>query len=187
MFNFQPFPNLETKNLLLRRLNYNDINNLHDMRKDSRMIEYVDVKPDENINETKEYIDKMNRGIDDNKWIIWAIVHKQSEKVIGTISIWNINSEHTGAELGYGILPDYQGKGLMKEALLKVIEYGFDVMLLKHLDAYTEENNFKSLGLLERCNFKEVDKIIEEGYFKNRVYNMIIFRLNNDKLSGFEK
>jgi ribosomal-protein-alanine N-acetyltransferase len=186
MFNFTPFPNLETKNLLLKRLNYTAIDDLHEMRKDPRMNEYVDVKPDESINETKEYIDKMNRGIDDNKWIIWAIEHKQSEKVIGTISIWNINSEHTGAELGYGIIPDYQGKGLMKEALLRVIEYGFDVMFLKYLEAYTEENNFKSLGLLERCNFKEVDKISEEGYFNCRVYNMIIYRLNNDKPAGFE-
>lgn len=180
MFNFTPFPNLETKNLLLRRLNYRDVNNLYEMRRDAQMNEYIDVKPDENITETKEYIDKMNRGIDNNKWIIWAIELKQSEKIIGTISIWNINTEQTGAELGYGIMPDYQGKGFMKEALLRVVQYAFDIMSLKYLDAYTEENNLKSIRLLKRCDFKEVNKIKEEGYFNSRVYNMIVFRINND-------
>ena len=63
----------------------------------------------------------MNKGIDDNKWIIWAIEHNQSHKVLGTISIWNINEEQRSGELGYGIIPDYQGQGLMKESLLDVI------------------------------------------------------------------
>ena len=41
-------------------------------------------------------------------------------------------------ELGYGIMPDYQGQGLMKESLLSVIEYGFNIMNLEELLAYTE-------------------------------------------------
>ncbi len=86
---------------------------------------------------------------DDNKWIIWAIEHRQTKKVIGTISIWNTNIEQGISELGYGIITDYQGKGLMKEVLLSVIKYGFEVMNLKALEAYTEENNHSSIKLLE--------------------------------------
>lgn len=55
-----------------------------------------------------------------------------SQKVIGTISIWNINLEQRNAELGYGITPAYQNKGLMKEALLSVADYGFNVMNLSN-------------------------------------------------------
>lgn len=176
MINFSPFPFRETKNLVLRRMDYNDICDLHEMRKDPRMNEYTDTKPDKNSDETKAYIDKMNKGIDDNKWIIWAIQHKQSNKVIGTMSIWNIDSEQKSAELGYGIIPDYQGKGLMKEALLNIVDYGFNVMNLKELYAYTEENNIKSIKLLERCNFAEVNRVDDEGYFNNRIYHMIVYK-----------
>jgi [ribosomal protein S5]-alanine N-acetyltransferase len=177
MINFSPFPSIETKNLILRRMNYNDINDLFEMRKDSQMNEYIDTKLEENTHETKAYIDKMNKGVDDNKWIIWAIEHKESKKVIGSICIWNINIEQENGELGYGIIPGYQGKGLMKEALLSVIDYGFNVMKLKALDAYTEQYNVKSINLLEKCNFNEINKVDDEGYFNNRVYHMIVYRL----------
>ncbi len=179
MINFTPFPNIETKNLILRKMDYNDINDLFEMRRDPRMNEYVDTKLDESTDETRTYIDKMNKGVNDNKWIIWAIEHKQENKVIGSICIWNINMEQTSAELGYGIIPDYQGQGLMKEAVLSIVEYGFKVMNLNVLDAYTEENNLKSISLLERCNFTEVNRVDDEGYFSNRVYHMVVYRLEN--------
>lgn len=177
MIEFTPFPVIETKSLILRKLEHNDINDLFEMRKDPGMNEYTDTKPDNNIDETMAYFDKMNKGVDDNKWIIWAIQHKQSNKVIGSISIWNINIEQMSGELGYGIIPDYQGQGLMREALLSVVEYGFNIMNLKSLDAYTEENNLKSISLLEKCNFIEVNRVDDEGYFSNRVYHMVVYRL----------
>lgn len=177
MVNFMPFPNIETKNLILRRINYNDINDLFEMRKDSRMNEYIDIKLEENTNETKTYIDKMNKGIDDNKWIIWAIQHKQLKKVIGTICIWNINRELENGELGYGIIPYYQGKGLMAQAVVGVIDYSFNVMKLKTLDSYTEEHNSKSINLLQKFNFDEINRVDDEGHFNNRVYHMLVYRL----------
>jgi len=181
MISFIPFPNLKTKRLILRRMDHNDIDDLFEMRKDKLMNEYTDTKLEDNTDETKAYIDKMNKGIDDNKWIIWAIEHKQSNKMIGTISIWNINLEEKSAELGYGVIPDYQGQGLMKEALLSVLDYGFDLMKLKTLDAYTEENNLKSIKLLEKCKFTEIDRVDDQGYFTNRIYHMIVYRLENTK------
>lgn len=182
MIDFTPFPIIETKNLILRKMHHNDITDLFEMRKDPRMNEYIDTKLEESTDETKAYIDKMNRGVDENKWIIWAIQHKQSNKVIGSISIWNINLDQMSGELGYGIIPSYQGQGLMKEALLSIIEYGFSVMKLKALEAYTEENNTKSNELLRRCNFDEINRIDDEGYYSDRVYHMVVYQLLNSNL-----
>lgn len=175
--NFTPFPIIETKHLLLRKITQSDTNDMFEMRRDLRMYEYLNTKVDENIEGTKIYIDKMNQGIDENKWIIWAIEHKQSNKVIGTICIWNINKEESSGELGYGIIPAYQGKGLMKESLVSVLEYGFKVMGLIVIEAYTEEHNEASIKLLESCEFVEVNRVDEEGDLNNQVFRMVIFRL----------
>lgn len=179
MITFNPFPVIETKNLILRRMDNKDTDDIFQMRKDPRMNEYTDTKPDKNPQETKDYIEKMNKGVDADKWIIWAIEHKQSQKVIGSISIWNINIEQRNAELGYGIIPDYQGKGLMKESLLSVIDYGFNVMNLRALHAYTEQDNIKSIKLLEACKFTVENRVDDQGYYNNRVYHMIVYRLEN--------
>ena len=150
---------------------------MFEMRRDPRMYEFLNMKVDENIDETKTYIDKMNRGIDERKWIIWAIEHKETKKLIGTICIWNVDKEEKSGELGYGIIPDYQGKGLMKESLVSVIEYGFKVMGLKVMEAYTEEHNEASIKLLESCEFIEVGRVDEAGDEENQVFRMVIFRL----------
>lgn len=172
-----PFPFIETEHLLLRRITHGDMNDMFEMRRDPRMYGFLNRKVDENTEETKSYINKMNQGIYENKWIIWAIEHKQSSKMIGTICIWNINKEESSGELGYGIIPDYQGKGLMKESLVSVIEYGFKRMGLKVLEAYTEEHNEKSIKLLESCEFVEMSRVDEEGDLNNQVFRMVIFQL----------
>lgn len=182
MMIFSPFPEIETEQLLLRRMELKDIQDIFQMRNDSRMNEYTDTKKDESTEETRAYINKMNKGIEENKWVIWAIEHKQLGKVIGSISIWNIDLEQSSGELGYGIIPDYQGKGLMREALLSVVDYGFNIMRLRSIEAFTEENNFKSTKLLECCKFVPVNRVDDKGHYRDRIYHMIVYRLENINL-----
>jgi len=179
MFSFSPFPILETENLFLRRMSLTDSQDIFSIRADPRMHTYTDTKPDETITETETYINKMLTGVDANKWIIWAVEHKLSRKVIGSISIWNIDVGNFSGELGYGIMPDYQGKGLMKEALLRVIDYGFRSMRLHVLLAYTEENNLHSKKLLQRCGFRFAGQIDEQGCQSEKVFRMEIYQLEN--------
>lgn len=184
MSGFYPFPVLETKNLWLRKMTAEDTEDIFQMRKDPRMTAFTDSKLDESFEETSSYIAKMNWGVEEGKWIIWAIEHKPSKKVIGSISIWNMDIEEESAELGYGLVPEYQNRGLMKEALLRVANYGFEVMNLKTLDAYTEEKNMSSIGLLESCRFIEVNRVDDKGLYSERIYHLIVFRLKNNRVQG---
>lgn len=173
---FCPFPDIETGNLILRRMRQQDVADMFAMRSDARMHQDTDTKPDESMDDTRIYIENMNKGIDANAWIIWAVEHKQVGRVIGTVSIWNLKAVQVSGELGYGIIPDYQGQGLMREALLAVVDYGFSVMKLQTLEAYTEENNVRSCGLLKRCGFAEAGRVEEEGYVNKRRYRMVVYR-----------
>lgn len=178
---FTPFPIIETQNLLLRRMDLQDVQDIFEMRNDPSMHIYTNTNVDKNSDETTAYIEKMNIGVDDGKWIIWAIEHKQSKKVIGSISIWNLNEEELRGELGYGIIPDFQGQGFMKEALLQVINFGFEKMSLQALDAYTEENNRSSIKLLETCEFQAINKVQEEGNANHPVFQLVVYRLVNKR------
>lgn len=176
MMRFTPFPDLETHRLILRRIMPADAHDLHSMRQDPRMHQHTDTKTDRDLAETRSYIDKMNKGVDEDKWVIWAIEHKQSGKVIGTISLWNFTGD--SAELGYGIIPEYQGQGLMQEALSSVTTYGFSVIQLARIDAYTEVNNIASAKLLEKSGFQRTGQVREEGQVNSRTYNMTIYSKN---------
>jgi ribosomal-protein-alanine N-acetyltransferase len=106
------------------------------------------------IEEAKQFIYKINDGINKNEWVYWAITLKNETKLIGTICYWNISKENDRAEVGYELHPRYQGKGIMQEALLKVIDFGFEQMRLKTITAVPSDDNIKSRKLLEKNNFK---------------------------------
>jgi len=179
MLKNDPFPQLETKRLILRKISPADAQDIFAMRADERMHLFTDTLPDETTHQTAAYIEKMNSGVEANRSIIWAMQHRQAQKVIGTISLWDFQIENASAELGYGIIPEYQGQGLMKEALLQVCAYGLGTLGLRQLFAYTEENNQASIRLLETCNFRLVDRVVDEGVKQKRSFQMMVYVLES--------
>jgi ribosomal-protein-alanine N-acetyltransferase len=101
-------------------------------------------------------------------------MHKTSQEIIGSISLWNFTNN--SAELGYGIHPAYQGRGYMKETLTEVIKYGLYGLGLSYIDAYTEISNHQSIGLLEKCGFIFINTTIDKGYLNNRDYQLKCYR-----------
>jgi len=117
----------------------------------------------------------MNAGVENDKWIIWAIADANTNIILGTISIWNISKEKSKGELGYGLFPGNLGKGIMSEALNKVVGYGFDNIGLKTIEAYTNAMNRKSIALLERNNFTKISSFVETATSNGESMEMVIY------------
>lgn len=179
MISFNPVTVLETDNLILRRMERRDLPDLFLMRSDPRMVAFTDSIPDLRIDDTEAYVEKMDKGIDEDRWIIWAIEHRSSGKVIGSACIWNIDPIRSCGEVGYGIIPDYQGKGYMQEALSSVVRYAFRSMGLRAVEAFTEESHLKSRRLLEKAGFSETGTVDDPGFFSSRIYHMFVYRLED--------
>lgn len=160
---FLPFPVIPTKRLVIRKLRLEDKNEIFNLKSNEDMLKYLDNKKHENIEESEKYIKKINDGILNNEWIQWGITLKDMDTVIGTICLCNISKENKTAEIGYELIPDYQGKGIMNEALKAVIKYAFNVVKLSALTAYTNKENIKSINLLENNKFYLES---EEGNYK---------------------
>lgn len=94
---------------------------------------------------------------------MWVITLKDATKLIGTIVYWNIVKEKDQAEIGYEMFPQYHGKGIMQEAVLKVIDFGFKTLGLKTIMAEPKSTNQPSVKLLEKCGFVKTSKT-EDGY-----------------------
>lgn len=174
-------PEIRTERLLLSPLSLNDDLDVFKMRTTAQMIAYTDSKLDESIEETRSYIEKMKKGVEEGKWFIWAIRESGSTRLIGSLSLWNFNDSQTTAELGYGLMPEYQGKGYMKEALKAVIDFAFLTLRLERLEAYTEKDNEASIILLKKLDFQYIETIEEEGYYSSKVFHMAIYKLDNVK------
>ncbi|WP_438319258.1 GNAT family N-acetyltransferase [Sporosarcina sp. FA9] len=180
--NFDPYPELKTDRLLLRQLVMNDDERIFEYQSNKENFKFVDMPIYTSLEETQNYVTKMNAGVSSNQWIIWGIADAKTNSVLGTISIWNISTEQLKAELGYGLFPGSFGKGIMSEALVKVVEYGFEVMGLKTIEAYTNAMNDKSIALLERNKFTKISSLIETETSNRVPVEMVVYGCNyNEK------
>lgn len=161
--NFNPFPVLETTRLQLRPITLNDAHEMNVLRSDKRVLKYLD-RPKESLEETRYFIQKIANALVHNQSIMWGMALKDSPRLIGSICLFEIERENYRAEIGYVLHPDYQGKGLMQEAVSAVLRYGFDVMKLHSLVAKLNPANQASIKLIERNNF------VKEGYFRENYY-----------------
>ncbi len=151
--NFTSFPALQTERLLLRKIFPKDDKEIYYLRSDEGVNKYIDRPRVASLEDAQNFINKTNQSIDNNELVDWAISFKDNSRLIGSICLWNLSVEKNKAEVGYELLPEFQGKGIANEALSKIIEFGFDVMQLDKIEAYTQKENLASTRLLEKFGF----------------------------------
>ncbi|PQB07474.1 GNAT family N-acetyltransferase [Polaribacter filamentus] len=172
-FNFTPFPVLETERLTLRALNLDDAKAIFGLRTNKEVNEFIDRKTPNNLSETRAFIDRISSLTINNKGIFWVIESKSNHQLIGTIGLRNFEDEEEYAEIGYELDPIYQQKGFMSEAFEAILEFGFQEMELKTIEAFTHKNNSDSISLLKKQDFVFQPDIKDEGFENNISYRLI--------------
>jgi ribosomal-protein-alanine N-acetyltransferase len=174
---FETFSALTTGHLTLQRLTRDDANGIFALRSNADVIRYTGIKQYKKIKEAYDYIERINQALAKKESIMWSVRLSPGKTFIGSICFWNITQDQTCAEIGYDLLPCYQGKGYMQEAVKAVIECGFDQMKLDKIVAYLQTENIKSVKLLERQDFireKTEDFVTDEG----KIIEMALYVLN---------
>ena len=162
--NFNPFPLLTTERLVLRQMSIDDANEMFFLRSDEHVMKYIDRPRAKSVEDAVQFIQMINIGLANNEYINWAIALKNDPKLIGNICFWRIQKEHYRAEIGYVLHPAYHGKGIMQEAIMAVLDYGFKIMGIHSVEANVNPENITSIKTLERTGF------VREAYFKENYY-----------------
>jgi len=171
---FIPFPELTTERLFLRQLKDEDDNEIFKLRTDVTVLKYLNIAKAEKIDDARKFITRINNGIKNNEWIYWAVTLKSGSRLIGTICLWNISEDQSKADIGFMLIPEYFGKGIMQEAIKPVIEYGFKYMRLDKIEGDVSRDNIKSIKLMEKNNFVFLKKKDDK-----KDDNVIIYELKN--------
>ena len=91
---------------------------------------------------------------DDNAYPFF-IYHAESDKLLGGITLSNINRGMTqSATIGYWMGEEHAGRGYMAAALKALIPFAFRTLNLHRLVAASLPNNVRSIGLLEKLGFQ---------------------------------
>lgn len=189
--NLTTLPQLTTERLNLRQITSEDSTEIFELLTNKEVNNYYARARGTSMEDAYNYIQSITNAIAQNKLFYWGICFKNESKIIGTVCLWNFRKEECKAEIGYELLPDFQGKGVMKEVLPKVIEFGFQVLQFKKIDAWPNEDNHRSIKLLEKNNFKrdidaenKIDWSKEAAFYSDNEYakkvKTIIYTLDMD-------
>ncbi|MEP7107602.1 MAG: GNAT family N-acetyltransferase [Ferruginibacter sp.] len=162
---FSTFPEIRTARLLLRKITKKDAPAILTLRSDEHVMRYIDKTRAANIVDAEAFITRIMHSLKINDGITWAITLKEDPRtLIGTIGYWRLVKEHDRAEIGYMLNPGHWKKGIMKEALLKVIDVGFKVFKLHSIEAHINPENEASAGILTSTGF------VQEAHFRENFF-----------------
>lgn len=180
--NFDPFPTLEGKQIILREITVDDVLQILELRSNLEAMKYVPRPLMQTVQEAYDFIEVLDNKKIKGEGINWAIclkpapdAYKPEKTLIGNICHFNFNLEANRSEVGYMLHPDYFRKGIMTEALQLVLDYGFNTLNLNSTEAIIIEDNIASRKVAEKAGFS-LDGITKEScYHNNRYYNQCFY------------
>ncbi|KAF2082727.1 GNAT family N-acetyltransferase [Flavobacterium sharifuzzamanii] len=179
--NFRDFPKLITERLILRNIENTDVVLIHKLHSDAIVNAFVGRDNSSSLKKAEEYIIKMQNLIARNECIYWVITEKGNNNLIGSVCLWNFDIENEIVEIGYEMLSEFQGKGIMTEAIKKVIEYAFEKIKAKMITAFPSSDNINSVSILKKMNFELENKKYNNTH--ENIKNLVTYTLRNDQIN----
>ena len=147
---FSNIPELETPRLLLRRMKVCDSADMYDYARRPEVTQYLLWRPHTDVDYTRRYLEYLGGRYRIGAHYEWAVICKENDRMIGTCGFARVDTANNCAELGYVLHPDYHGKGIMTEACLRVLQFGFQVLGLNRIEARYMLGNDASRRVMDR-------------------------------------
>lgn len=157
---FDSFPRLSTARLELRPITQADAEALFAIFADPETMRYWSHRPYTSIDQARVLIDRILTSYSAKNGIEWAITERDRDQLIGKCCFHRVLKDHARAEVGYVIARDRWGQGILREALLSILDLGFSAMGLHSVEAQLDPRNERSANALVKVGFQK------EGYLR---------------------
>jgi RimJ/RimL family protein N-acetyltransferase len=164
-------PKLTGKRLVLRRLKLSDAEDIYQNINSRDIVKWLSNIPyPYSMDDAVRFIRKEHYRLEKEKSHTFGITLKQKDRVIGVISLFNMDYKNRKAEIGYWLGKRYWNQGVMREAVKLILHFGFKVIKLHRIYAGLFERNTASKKVLEKSGFKLEGKL-KESRFRGRKWH----------------
>lgn len=174
---FNPFPIIETKRLILRKIDFKDEKQLFELLSNPEVARFDYFYPIKSSTEAREFIEKYDEELAENEEITWGISLKESNKLIGLCCLGDFDDGARRAEIGYDIIQREWGKEYATEAVKVVINFGFNNINLNRIEATITPGNYASVRVLEKLGFIQEGIVRERDLIKGKLEDGIIMSI----------
>lgn len=171
------FEEINTKRLILRKLVPETFHFIYNKLSVPEQIEILGLESREALLKERR---KFEKGLTtfNRKFLYFQLLDKNTRSIIGWCGFHTWYIEHSRAEIGYGVTDDnFKNKGFMSEAILPIIEYGFNKMKLNRIEAFISPDNIPSLKLIKKLNFVKEGQLRQHYFKNNQAEDSFVFSL----------
>lgn len=144
---------LQTERLILRKLTLDDTDFIIELVNSPGWLKYIGYR---NIHTTEDAVKYLQDGpmksYEQNGFGLWLIQLLTEQKPVGMCGLLKRDALEF-PDLGYALLPAYEGKGYITEAASACLEYVHQHLHISKLLAITNLDNEKSIRVLEKLHF----------------------------------
>jgi ribosomal-protein-alanine N-acetyltransferase len=162
------FPTIQTNRLLLRQFVESDLENVFKGLSNPEIIKYYGVNY-QTLEDTKQQL-KFFADLEKNDTgIWWAVCSLDNTTFYGAGGLNGLSKEHKKAEIGFWLLTEFWGQGIMTEVMPIICNYGFNHLGLHRIDGFVETDNKNCKNAMKKLDFNYEgtmkDCEIKNGHF----------------------
>ena len=133
--------------------------------------------------ETADFIDEYKHldKIVGGRWNGMALEHTDSGKLAGDVAFKISDPEFTQGEIGVNISPDFQRRGLAREALQQLMNYMFEELKLHRIIAVMDSKNEAAAALVTQLGMRKEAHFIQNVWVKGRWGDEFLFAVLRDE------
>lgn len=150
---------IEGRIINLRTLRKSDAYSIYKNAKDREISRYTHLPYPYKLNYARDFVSLCQEHYKKKTDYELGIESKKTGEIIGMISIMHIDNRHRNAELGYWLGKQYWRRGITKEALTLILDFGFNYLELVRIYAKVLHPNLPSIRLLQSAGFRYEDRM----------------------------
>ena len=159
---------IETKRLLLRAFRLSDVTEAYyNWTSDEKVTEFLRWPTHSDISITEQVIKSWVEQSDEPDFYQWAIVLKEINEPIGTISVVDKNESLDIVHIGYCIGSKWWHRGITSEAFSAIIPYLFEEVGVNRIESQHDPNNPHSGDVMRKCGLK-YEGTLRQADFSNK-------------------
>jgi [ribosomal protein S5]-alanine N-acetyltransferase len=154
---FETPPTFRTPRLMLRSTNETDLNDLFLANSDPEVTRFLPYPPWQNMDDANAWFERTKTRFADKAAAQFAIriddANGGAARTIGNALLFQFDTQHEVAEIGYVIAREHWNKGYASEAMQPLIDYAFNALGFHRLEAKLDPRNLASAKVLTKLGF----------------------------------
>ena len=170
-------PTLESARLRLRPIREDDLPDLYAVFADPDVMRYWTRPPMRDIAEARDYLAEIEGNFATRIAFKWGITRRDNDRVIGTTSLFRLDTPHQTAEIGYALGSAHWGNGYAAEAVHRTCQFAFDELHLRRLEADIDPRHHASIHVVEKAGFQREGVLRERYIYNDEIQDVVYYGL----------